>query len=114
MMYTIKSGKECIKKYAAKKPAEHRSCVKVEAAVLGSLSLISLMVSVDVKQHCTQTLRAQELCESRGGRPGLPVPDKPYGFCGRKATWKKKKRNREDRYGLQSPDPEERSTYFLF
>ena len=31
-------------------------------------------------------LRAQELCESRGGRPGFPVPNKPYGFCGRKAT----------------------------
>ena len=32
-------------------------------------------------------LRAQELCESRGGRPGLPpVPDSPYGLCGRKAT----------------------------
>ena len=30
--------------------------------------------------------RAQLLCEIRGGRPGLPVPDKPYGFCGRKAT----------------------------
>ena len=30
--------------------------------------------------------RAQELCERRGGRPGLPVPNKPYGFCGRKAT----------------------------
>jgi len=27
------------------------SCVKVEVAVLGSPSLISLMVSVDVKQH---------------------------------------------------------------
>ena len=23
------------------------------------------------------TVRAQELCESRGGRPGLPVPNKP-------------------------------------
>ena len=31
-------------------------------------------------------LRAQELCESRGGHPGLPVPDSPYGLCGRKAT----------------------------
>ena len=31
-------------------------------------------------------LRAQELCENRGGRPGLPVPNKPYGFCGRKAA----------------------------
>ena len=30
---------------------EFRSCVKVEVAVLGSLSLISLMVSVDVRQH---------------------------------------------------------------
>ena len=32
------------------------------------------------------TLRAQELCESRSGRPGLPVPNSPYGLCGRKAT----------------------------
>ena len=31
--------------------AELRSCVKVEVAVLGSPSLIVLMVSVDVKQH---------------------------------------------------------------
>ena len=32
--------------------------------------------------------RVQELCESRGGRPGLPVP---YSLCGRKATldWSK-------------------------
>ena len=29
---------------------------------------------------------AQELCESRGGRPGLPVSNNPYGLCGRKAT----------------------------
>ena len=35
--------------------------------------------------------RVQELCESRGGSPGLLVPNKPYGFCGGKATfWKKK------------------------
>ena len=31
--------------------SEQRSCVKVEVAILGSLLLISLMVSVDVKQH---------------------------------------------------------------
>ena len=30
--------------------------------------------------------RAQELCESRGGRPGLPVPNSPDGLCGRKET----------------------------
>ena len=35
------------------------SCVKVEVAVLGSPSLISLMVSVDVKH------RVCLLCESR-------------------------------------------------
>ena len=34
--------------------------------------------------------RAQELCESRGGRPVLAVLSCPYGLCGRKATlnWK--------------------------
>ena len=33
--------------------------------------------------------RAQELCESRGGRPGFPVPNSPYSIvCGRKATLK--------------------------
>ena len=26
------------------------------------------------------------MCESRGGRLGLPVPNSPYGLCGRKAT----------------------------
>ena len=31
-------------------------------------------------------VRAQELCEGRGGRPGLPVPFNPYGFSRRKAT----------------------------
>ena len=32
------------------------------------------------------SLRAQELCESRGGHPGLSVPNSPYGPCGRKAN----------------------------
>ena len=26
------------------------------------------------------------MCESRGGRPGLPVPNSPYGLCGLKAA----------------------------
>ena len=43
---------------------------------LSSPSLIVRTVSVNVKQHC----------ESRGGRPGLPVAKSPYGLCGRKAT----------------------------
>ena len=39
-------------------------------------SLISLVVSVDVKHHVylrNRIVRVQELCESRGGRPGLSV-----------------------------------------
>ena len=58
-------------------------------AVLG---LISLM-DVEVKQHLNDlcsSVRAQELSESRGERPGLPVPDKPDGSCGRTATFKRK------------------------
>ena len=31
-------------------------------------------------------LTVKELCESRDGRPGPPVPNSPYGLCGRKAT----------------------------
>ena len=33
-------------------------------------------------------VRAQEPTESGGGRAGLPVPDSPYGLCGRKVTSK--------------------------
>ena len=51
--------------------------MKVEVTVLGSPSLIVLMVSVDVEQYLKKTrqhtLRVQGLFESRGGRPGLPV-----------------------------------------
>ena len=67
--------------------AELRACVKVEVAVLGSPSLISLMVSVDVKHHENKeevlATRAQELCECPGGRPG---PKSSYVLCGRKAN----------------------------
>ena len=31
-------------------------------------------------------LSAQELYESRGGRPGLSFPNSPNGLCERKAT----------------------------
>ena len=38
--------------------------------------------------QCKEVGASSELrsCESRGGRPGFPVPDSPYGLCGRKAT----------------------------
>ena len=63
-------------------PTEPRNCVNVELTVLGSLALIVLVVSLDVKQR-VEDFRDQKLCESRGGRPGLPVPNNPYGLCGR-------------------------------
>ena len=53
--------------------SELRSCVKVEVAVLVYPSLIFLMVSVDINITERES-RAQELCESRGGRPGAPRP----------------------------------------
>ena len=40
---------------------------------------------------------AQELCENRRGRPGLPVPIKLYGFCGHKPPRKKKKKKKDHR-----------------
>ena len=43
--------------------------MKVGVTVLGYPSVIVLMVSADIKKEVVQTFRAQELCESRGGRP---------------------------------------------
>ena len=57
--------------------------MKVQVAVLGSPSLMVLMVSVDVNTELNADTRVQELCESRSGRPGLPVPN---SRCGHKAT----------------------------
>ena len=55
-----------------------------------------LVYSVDVKLHLEKFIQSsqelcesrcvKELCESRCGRPGRPVPNSPYGLCGRKAT----------------------------
>ena len=69
-------------------PSEVWSCVKVKVAILGSPSLTVLMVSVDIKQHWTKCrdFRAQEVCESQSGRPGLHIPNRPYALCGCKAT----------------------------
>ena len=60
--------------------------MKVEVAVLGSPSLIVLIVCGSKATFEEVHYKAPELCGSRGGRPGLPVPNNPYGLCGRKAT----------------------------
>ena len=69
--------------------------MKVEVAVLGSPSLVVLMVSVDLKQHLkkkTLSLSSGPVCESRGGRPGLPVLNSLYGLCGREAALEEEER----------------------
>ena len=42
------------------------------------------------------SFRAQELCESRGERPGLPVPNSPCGLCGCKATFEEEEEKEEE------------------
>ena len=37
-------------------------------------------------RYAASTVLLQELCESRGGHPGLSVSNSPYGLCGRKVT----------------------------
>ena len=51
----------------------------------GPPSLKVRTVSATRKKECNAGI-FRELCESRGRRPGLPVPNCLYGFCGRKAT----------------------------
>ena len=40
--------------------------------------------------------RSWELCENRGGRPGLPVPNSLDGLSGRKATLEEARAMPED------------------
>ena len=58
---------------------------------VGALQIsIIIIMKIDICGHKAALnsggTRDQELCESRGGRSGLPVPNSPYGLCGRKAT----------------------------
>ena len=48
------------------------------------INAVYVDVSIYMDSHDNNdNIRAQELCESRGGRPGpLPVPDSPCGLCG--------------------------------
>ena len=59
----------------------------VEASLPTELKPASAKQLVNLAAYCVTvvgpsetTFRVQELCEGRGGRPGLPVPDSPYGL----------------------------------
>ena len=67
-------------------PGYRRELFKLNVSVNGSGPKPQLCVHKSQRLKGTARLRAQEGCESRGGRPGLPVPNSPYGLCGRKAT----------------------------
>ena len=70
-------------KKKAEEFSELMSCVKDEVPV----SLIVLIYGLcGRKVGLKWPNRDQGLCESRGGCPGLPVPNGPDGLCGRKAT----------------------------
>ena len=43
---------------------------------------------VQTREPRPYPLRAQELCESRGGRPGVSIPVSLHGLCARKAALK--------------------------
>ena len=59
-------------------PAEFRLCVAVSVWTASHTCVLRVF-----KGGCGCVLfRAQELCESRGGSPWLPIHKKPYGFCG--------------------------------
>ena len=50
------------------------------------------------------TVRASELCQSRGGRRGLHVPNNSYGLYGRKATLNELCGSRGGRRGVHVPN----------
>ena len=56
-------------------------------------------------------VRAQELCESRGGRPEVRVTKSSHGLCGRNATLKKRAqelcKSRGGRPGIPEEEEEE-------
>ena len=53
--------------------SELRSCVKVEVAVLSSQSLTVLLVSVDVKEHCTRLRSCVKVEVAVLGSPSLII-----------------------------------------
>ena len=52
--------------------------MEVEVAVLDTPSITVLMHGLCGRQATLNCVRAQELCGSRGGRPGHPVHNSPH------------------------------------
>ena len=70
------------------------------------LSQQSWVVNWTIKSDCF--VNGSKLCKSRGGRPGLPVSNSPYGLCGRNATLNEQSsklcKSRGGRPGLPVPN----------
>ena len=74
-----------------KRVRERRKCtLRHQPTIFGSSFLKSerrwMCLELKLRAERYFRCRAQGLFESGGGRPGLPVPNSPYGLCGRKAT----------------------------
>ena len=79
--------------------SEFMSCVKVEVDVLGSPSLIVLVVSVDVKHHLRKRMKPGALSEFRSCvkvKVAVLVPNSPDGLCGLKATFEEEEDDDDD------------------
>ena len=70
----------------------------METIKVASYSLSCVTKVVLFEAPTTETFLTRELYESRGGHPGLPVPNKPYGFCVRKATVKRKGARKKENF----------------
>ena len=67
-------------------PALKQTLTEHKLAALFIISCKWLLWMLSTMKASSQ-FRVQELCGSRDGCPGLPVPDISYGLCGRKATF---------------------------
>ena len=66
--------------YISKRIEESRSKTGLDREEKNDPASVDIVNSlVNQQPPRLQSLRAQELCESRGSRPGLPVPNSPYG-----------------------------------
>ena len=74
--------------------AQLRTGLRTLSAELSSFVVPNM--SARPPRTLSPTSSAQELCESRGGRPGFPVSDSPYGLCGRKATLEQEEEEEEE------------------